>query len=242
MIFNMTKSSDKYSRIGKVSIYQAILAALAFVIPFTLYIKTLEPKLVGGDTSWFAVQVPKMEVLVPTGYPSFSIFAKLFTFIPIKDLAYRLNLLSAVFASLAVLFLYLALSRYLKNAAAAFAGALTFAFIISFWSIANRFELDAINSFFLALLLFSIFQYRENPRRKFAYFVAACFGLSLTDHPLTLFIIPPLFLYFLMIKPQVFKSLKTILLCIMYFILPLSLYAFLPVRSLQGYGSVTTLR
>jgi len=193
----MTQSSDKYSRTRKVSGYlPAIFAVPAFLIPFILYIKTLETKLVGGDTSWFAVQVPKMEVLAPTGYPSFSIFAKLFTFIPIKDLAYRLNLLSAVFASLAVLFLYLALNRYLKNAAAAFAGALTFAFIISFWSIANRFELDAINCFFLALLLFSIFLYRENPCRKYAYFVAACFGLSLTDHPLTLFIVPPLFFIF----------------------------------------------
>jgi len=79
--------------------YKLIFAcAAAFLSSFTIYILTLEPKLVGGDTSWFAFQVPRMEVLAPTGYPSFSILGKLVTYIPIKDLAYRLNLLSAIFS------------------------------------------------------------------------------------------------------------------------------------------------
>jgi hypothetical protein len=91
-----------------------ICAIAAFTIPLIIYILTLEPKLVGGDTSWFAIYVPRMEVLVPTGYPSFSIFGKLATLLPVKDIAYRLNLMSAIFGALAVLFLSHLLQPFLS--------------------------------------------------------------------------------------------------------------------------------
>src|SRR5659263_275819 len=80
-----------------------ITGILAFLVPLIIYILTLEKKVVGGDTTWYALQIPQMYVLVPTGYPIFSLLGKLFSIIPIGDLAYKLNLLSAIFGSLTVL-------------------------------------------------------------------------------------------------------------------------------------------
>ena len=88
---------------NKVKIY----AFFSFSIPFAFYILTLEHKLIGGDTGWYALLIPKMEIFVPTGYPTFSMLEKIMTYIPIGDLAYWLNLFSAIFGALTVLFLFL---------------------------------------------------------------------------------------------------------------------------------------
>jgi hypothetical protein len=219
-----------------------VCAIAAFAIPLIIYILTLEPKLVGGDTSWFAMYVPRMEVLVPTGYPSFSIFGKLATLLPIKDIAYRLNLMSAIFGALAVLFLFLAINKIIKNVIISLACALSFGFAISFWQIANRFEMDSINCFYLALLLYAVFLYDEKKDKARLYFVAACMGFFLTDHPIALFILPSILIYVILIKPAMFKNTKAVLLGILFFILPLFMYAFIPIRSAAGFGQVETLR
>jgi hypothetical protein len=219
-----------------------ICAIAAFAIPLIIYILTLEPKLVGGDTSWFAIYVPRMEVIVPTGYPSFSIFGKLATLLPVKDIAYRLNLMSAIFGALAVLFLFLAINKITKNAILSLACSLSFGFAISFWQIANRFEMDSINCFYLALLLYAAFLYAEKKDGTRLYFAAVCMGFFLTDHPIAMFILPSILIYVILVKPAMFKNAKAVLLGIVFFIFPLFMYAFIPIRSAAGFGQVKTIR
>jgi len=231
----MSKNRSKRSLV-------VLFSILSFTIPFIIYILTLEKKLVGGDTTWYALHLPIMQVMVPTGYPTFSIIGKLFSMVPVGELAYRLNLISAVFGGLTVLFLFLAINKAVKNAFIGFAAALIFAFLPDYWTVANRLEFDTINSFFIALILFSVFLYAEAPERRNLYFFAAALGLSLTNHPIAFFIMPAFILYAILIRPAVFKSIKTVLLSILFFLMPLTLYAWLPIRSMQGYGPVTTLR
>ncbi|MBM3700371.1 MAG: DUF2723 domain-containing protein [Actinobacteria bacterium] len=231
------KIKNFYNRYGTL-----IFAILSLLIPFIIYILTLERKLVGGDTTWYALYLPKMQVMVPTGYPTFSMLGKLFTFLPFGDIAYRLNLLSAVFGASTILLLFLAINKIIKNAFISFAAALTFAFSYTYWTIANRLEFDTINSFFIALILYSAFLYAEKKQRKHFYLFAAALGLSLTNHPITFFIMPAFLLYVILENPKMFKSAKAVLIGILFFLMPLSLYAWLPIRSMQGYGPVTSAR
>lgn len=219
-----------------------IFAALSFIIPLAVYILTLEKKLVGGDTTWYALHIPIMQVMVPTGYPTFSILGKLFSMIPIGELAYRLNLMSAIFGGLTILLLFLATNRLVRNIFISFSCSLIFAFLFDYWTVANRLEFDTLNSFLIALILFSILLYRDRPERKNLYFFAAALGLSLTNHPIAFFIMPAFLLYVILVKPKAFKSIKTVLLSLLFFFIPLTLYAWLPIRSLQGYGPVTTFK
>jgi len=219
----------------------AIFSVFSFLTPFVIYILTLEPKLVGGDTGWYANQIPEMTLMVPTGYPTFSMFLKLFTFLPIADLAYRLNLFSAIFGALTILFLFLAINKLVKNEFISFIGSMIFAFIVPFWSVANRLEFDTLNTFFVALLIFSALVYSENKTRKYLYFFFFCLGLSLTNHPLTFFLVPAIVLYVVIINPRIFKSVKAIFISALFFILPLLSYFYLLIRSLQGFGEVNTL-
>lgn len=217
-----------------------IFSFMSFAVPFAIYLLTLERKLIGGDTSWFALQVTEMSLMVPTGYPVFSMLEKLFTFLPIGDIAYRLNFFSAVFGALTVLFLFLSINKLVKNEPVSFISSMIFAFIVPFWEVANRLEFDTLQTFFMTLLFFSAILYAENKKAKYLYFFAFCLGLSLTNHPLAFFLVPAIVLYVILINPRIFKNIKAILISVLYFILPLLSYLYLPIRSLQGYGEVTT--
>jgi len=218
----------------------AIFSVFSLIIPFVIYLLTLEHKLVGGDTSWYAIQIPSMSIMVPTGYPTFSLLEKLFTYLPIGDLAYRLNLFSAIFGALTILFLFLSINRFVKNELISFISSMIFAFIVPFWEVANRLEFDTLNSFFIILLIFSAIRYNENRTRKYLYYFFFCLGLSLTNHPLAFFLVPAILLYVIVINPGIFKSIKAIFISILFFILPLLSYLYLPIRSLQGYGEITS--
>jgi len=219
-----------------------IFSVFSLIIPFVIYLLTLERKLIGGDTSWYALEIPKMQIFVPTGYPTFSMLGKLITYLPIGDLAYRLNLFSAIFGALTILFLFLSINRLIKNEAISLISSLVFAFILPFWHVANRLEFDTLNSFFIILLIFSAIRYSENKTRKYLYYFFFCLGLSLTNHPIAFFVVPALLLYVVIVNPKIFKSVKAIFISILFFVLPLLSYLYLPIRSLQGYGEVTSLQ
>ena len=220
----------------------AILSVFSFLIPFTIYLLTLEHKLVGGDTSWYALQIMEMRVFVPTGYPVFSMLGKIMALPPIGDAIFRLNLFSAIFGALTVLFLFLTIKTLVKNIWISFFSTLIFAFISPFWSVANMLEFDTLNSFFMVLVIYSAIIYNLKRQRKFLYFFFFCLGLSLTNHPITLFVVPAFLIYVIIINPGIFKSIKAVLTSILLFILPLLSYFYILIRSLQGYGEVTTLK
>ena len=183
----MDLSNKIIKNTNKIKFY--IIAVLSFLIPFLVYLLTLERKLIGGDTTWYALQIPEMYVMVPTGYPTFSLLGKLFTFLPIGDLAFRLNLFSAVFGGFTILFLFLAVNRLVKNEFISLAASLIFAFLNSFWHVANRLEFDTLNSFFIVLVLYSAVLYTQVRKRKFLYLFFFSLGLSLTNHPIALFVV-----------------------------------------------------
>ncbi|MCK5567542.1 MAG: DUF2723 domain-containing protein, partial [Actinomycetia bacterium] len=187
-----------------------IFAALSGILPFIFYLLTLERKLIGGDTSWYALKIPKMEVFVPTGYPTFSMLSKLFTYLPINDMAYRLNLFSAVFGALTILFLFLAAYRLTRNEPVSLLSSLCFAFVFPFWNIANRLEFDTLNSFFVVLVIFSAVLYQQKLKRSYLYFFFFALGLTLTNHPIAFFIAPAFLIFVIIARPDIFKSIKAV--------------------------------
>jgi len=218
-----------------------IFSILAAAVPFIFYVLTLERKLIGGDTSWYMSELPQMSLLPPTGYPVFSIIGKLFSIIPIGPLALRLNLISAVFGALTILFLFLAINKLAKNEYAALIASLSFAFVYPYWFFASRLEFDTLNSFFIAISLFAIFSYKESPSRKNLYFCFACLGFLFTNHPIAFFIMPAFLILTIILNPKIFKSIKAVFLSILFFVLPLFSYAYTYIRFFQISGKTNTL-
>ncbi|RLC93667.1 MAG: hypothetical protein DRI77_11675, partial [Chloroflexi bacterium] len=63
-----------------------------------LYLRTLLPSVGQADTFEFQVIVPRLGVAHPTGYPLYVLLGKLFTLLPLGNVAWRVNLASAVCA------------------------------------------------------------------------------------------------------------------------------------------------
>ena len=142
-----------------------------------LYLRTLLPSVGQADTFEFQVVVPRLAVAHPTGYPLYVLLGKLFTLLPVGNVAWRMNLASAVYATAAVLVLYALLLRLAaprqdlarpgrRQAHSArrtgqtttrwlpaFVAALAFAFSSTFWSQAVIAEVYTLHNLLVAAIL-----------------------------------------------------------------------------------------
>jgi len=168
-----------------------VLAGLLALGVFVVYVLTLAPDVLPGDSGEFQLAVPLLGIVHPTGYPLYLLLAKLLTLIPVGNIAYRVNLFSAASAALAVGAFYLSAlgmveaitNRRLASPSLAIRGesavaptshpcslrlaatalSLTLAFSLTFWSQATMAEVYALNAFFVIALLGLSMKLRESP-------------------------------------------------------------------------------
>lgn len=153
-----------------------------FLLTFLVYLKTLAPGVFGFDSAELATGVYTQGIIHPPGYPLYLLIGKLFTFLPVRDVAYRLNLMSAVFASLTVVILYHAIRNIIQNRFAAWFAAMLFAISNYFWQMALIAEVYTPFTAFLAgdLLLLSL--WRKHGSRRYLLAFSFIYGLTLTMH------------------------------------------------------------
>jgi hypothetical protein len=83
-----------------------LLPALLGTMSLGIYLLTLLPSVGEADTLEFQVVAFNLGVAHPTGYPLYILLGKLFTLLPLRNVAWRVNLASAVFGAGAVVVLY----------------------------------------------------------------------------------------------------------------------------------------
>ena len=170
-----------------------------FVLTFVLYLSTLSPTVGEADSFEFQVVSYTLGVAHPTGYPLYILLGKLFTLLPIGNVAYRVNLISPLFASLAVICLYLCLVRLTQHRAASLLATLTFAFSRTFWSQAVIAEVYTLNAFFVALVFYLLWKASSWLKPGAGkLLVAFVYGLSLTNHLTMALLAPAIAIYALL--------------------------------------------
>jgi hypothetical protein len=198
-----------------------------FVLTFIVYLSTLSPTVGEADSFEFQVVSYTLGIAHPTGYPLYILLGKLFTLLPIGNVAYRVNLISPLFASLATIYLYLCLVHLTKHRVASLLVSLTFAFSRTFWSQAVIAEVYTLNAFFVALVFYLLLkrisesanqQTCGEPSRTINK-TAFVYGLSLTNHITMALLAPAMAIYALLtglwtkprrvIRNQVFGTLGT---------------------------------
>ncbi len=147
-----------------------------------VYVRTLAPGLLPGDGGEFQTLAFTLDHAHTTGYEVYMVLAKLFTFLPVVDVAYRVNLFSAVMGALTVALVYLA-GRVLSGSRwAAALGALVLALSATFWSQAVVAEVyTAGSAFTAAVLLFTLLWWRTECAR-YLVFAGVLGGLSIGVH------------------------------------------------------------
>ncbi len=174
---------------------------LQFLIPFSIalsvYCFSLAPDLTwahhgidGGDliTASYTLGSPH-----PSGYISYTLLGKLFSFVPLGTIAYRYNLFSALAMAAAVGVLTLVMTmpqgkRENRRWIPAIASSLSFGLAPAVWKQAIITEVYALNLLAIAIFLWTIVG------RKSPFWQAVTWGFCLTTH-LTSFLLLPILIY-----------------------------------------------
>lgn len=223
-----------------------ILGFASFAFPLVIYSLTLCRTVGFVDAGELCVASRTLGIAHPTGYPLYVLLGRLFSLIPLGAVIVRTNFMSAFFASLSTLFLYLAVSRLLTSLetdlmrarSLALFSACSFAFSTTIWNQAVVTEVYSLTAFLVSVLLFLTFS--DDPRAPLAF--AYVFGLSLSNHMSALLVGIPCGIYMVLVRRGMLRRLP---LMTVFFFLGVSIYAYLPIRAdqnpLMNWGDPATL-
>ena len=196
------------------------IASAIFTLALAVYNATLTPSLSykSADGNELATVCYTLGLAHSTGYPLYTWLGKLFTFIPVGDVAHRVNLMSAVLGAVGVALLYLIMLTITKRSLPSAFTALFFAFSLTFWSQAVIAEVYAPNVFMIALTVWLLLRPpsippnpggeavgSSLPRTACLLLAALTFGLSLGTHMSNLGFALAFALYVLLVDWRVLK-------------------------------------
>jgi hypothetical protein len=214
-----------------------IVVTAAALFALGVYIATLAPGLIGG----VGVDTPRFQYLgrilgVPhnPGYPLYLVLSKLFSYLPIGTLAYRVNLLSAVCGALAVGILVRLLLDFGCGRWVAAAMALACAFGPIFWSQAIIAEVYTLNAALFLAVLLNLLRWGRGRGTRHFFWAVAWFALALGHHTAILTMAPAVVVYALWIDPRFVLSPRTVALTMGLVAAGLLQYALIIVRTRHG--------
>jgi len=230
--------------------------ALLFGIALLVYLRTLCPTVYWEDAGELITVSYVLGIAHPPGHPLYTILGHLFTHIPWGTIAERVNFMSAFFGALASMLVYPAVLQLLHGEterriiahSAAAAAALFAAFGLTLWDQSVVAETSTLHSFFFMLLLVLFLHVLRSPddssfSRRLVLF-SFVYGLSLTNHVAGVFVLPAFAIWaFIGMSGRI--SFKNASFSLLFFLLGLSVYLYLPIRSSQNpvidWGNPETL-
>jgi hypothetical protein len=224
---------------------------LLFSFFLLIYLFTLCPTVFWWDSGEFIANIAVLGIPHRPGFPIYVLLGRFFSFLPFFSLALKINFLSALFSAFSLLIFYFAFFEILdlffpgmakkKTPATVSASAflLVLGFSYSFWIQSVRAEVYSLSILFFALLLFLSLRCLKTSHVKYIYLFFFLFGLGLGNHHLSLLsTIPALFFLLWSLSavrnPSFAINLEKFILSALFFLLGLSIYLFLPIRSLSN--------
>ncbi len=243
------------NRINRIRLQVSVIST---AVSFVIYFLTLAPGVTFTDSGELAAVCSTLGIAHPTGYPLFTIIGYLWHLLPLSSsVIYELNIFAAFLAALssaalanAMLSLLLIISRKdTANFKIKHTGgikhliliplltSLTYSFASTVWAQGTSLEVYPLHLLIMNLALWSLFSAftKDNVSVKKLALTAFLLGLGVSNHGTTLLLLPAFI--FLFLKPPGRKFLfgdekrKIFLILLIPFILGLSFYLYLPLRS-----------
>lgn len=226
------------------------LSLLIFILLFFSGLTRLSPTISGGDSGELSGAGTTLGIAHSPGYPLYCIFGRIFTFLfPFANPAYRMNLMSLFFGSLTCVLVYLIIFSLTQRILPAIISALTLNFVRIFWLQSLVSEVFTLNTFFAALLIYIFLNWYQGLGIQYFYLFSFLSGLGLGNHHTLIFLLPG-FVYLIFkgyqgiareIKgnqgekkiPLLIRAIPLFPIGFLFFLLGLSVYLYLPIRSLQ---------
>lgn len=168
---------------------------MAAVLALVLYFATCAPGVLWGDSGTFAVRIAKGQMTSPLGlaleHPLYILLNRAWiAVVRVGDIAYRVNLFSAVCGAITVGLIFLLVCRLTRSRFAATVAAVSLAVSHTFWTHAVMAEVYSLYGVALAAELCLLERFVATDRRGWLYATAFVNGLSLTNHLLALLHVP----------------------------------------------------
>ncbi|HUN66899.1 MAG TPA: DUF2723 domain-containing protein [Bacteroidota bacterium] len=183
-----------------------LIALAVFVTALSVYLRTLSATVVFWDVGEFCAAARLLQVPHPPGSPLFILLARVASIIPFReDIAARMHTVSAVASAAGIVFLYLSgtillrsvygRDRIVVNGSAA-VGALSLAFMTTYWDNSIEAEVYGMAMLFVAACLWLALRWREEADEpgsdRYLLLIAYLLGLAMGVHILALLIIIPI--------------------------------------------------
>lgn len=206
------------------------VGVVLFAGVLALYGSTLAPGALGGDAGELQFVPAILSLPHPTGTPLYVLLGKAWSLLPLgPSVAWRMNLLAAVSAALAVTLTFWAAYTLVGRTAPALGAALFLAVGVTFWEQAVLADKYAFNALMVALVLGLALAWGKSRSPAILSALALAYGFSLAHHRSMLVLAPPLLGYVWWYERSTLwrdgrRLLKLAALCL----LPLLLYLYLP--------------
>ncbi|MGD0407721.1 MAG: DUF2723 domain-containing protein [Candidatus Limnocylindrales bacterium] len=209
-----------------------------------LVIPTLAPGVLNWDTAEFQTVGPVLGTAHPTGFPSYVILGWLASIVlqPFGDPAYRMNLLQAILAAVAVAGTVSVIQVLTGRRLIALATGLMLACSQLFWRLSTHadphmFHLALVAILFVVLLTWDRQVHSDKPetvRRADRWLVVAAgiYGVAVANHSLALLLPPAIGLFVLVADWRIVFRPRTIVACVAVLVVTVVvLFSELPIRA-----------
>lgn len=169
-----------------------VAVALAF-LALAAYVRTLAPDVLYADSAEFQTLAYTFGITHSTGYPTYLLLGRLIGLLPINNPAWRISLLSAICAVIAVGGVYLLARYFTRSRVGAALGAIALGISYTFWSQAVIAEVYTPGMAFLVGIMLLLFHWQIGlgKRDLFLFLAAFLAGIGFGVHASVWLIAPP---------------------------------------------------
>ena len=210
------------------------LALGAALLTFQVYLITIYPGLFGmGDAAKFSFVGKVLGTPHAPGYPMYVMVSHLFSYVPIGSLAFRMNVLSALLAAVAVYLLYFAARAVGTRPAVAVSAALALGLGRSFWAKAQYAKGYTLTAALVCAGILLLLRWSQSGRRSHFYGAIAVFAIAVGNHLIIVSLVPALVLHALLTNARLALAPRTLLFAAVMLMVGFSQYSLILIRTWQ---------
>jgi len=210
-----------------------VLFLLTFVPVMALYVKNMLPTVGYHDTGNFQFTAYTLGIPHPTGYPLYMILGKIFTYLPVGDIAYRVNLMSAFFAALSALLVAVIVYLTTKDYTSSIGAGIIFSLGKTIWSRSLHAEVYSTTTFLYGLTILIVLLWINQRDKRLIYLGSLVYGLSMGVLWSTMLLFAPALLFVLVFSGRGGCRKNDAVYAFIFFLIGLSVYAYIPLRDVE---------
>lgn len=205
--------------------------AVAFVLPFTLALLTLAPTVYNLDSAELTTAAATGGITRATGYPLYLLLGYLWSWLPVGDVGYRMNLFSAFCGALTIALAERILRRWGVGPWACCGALGLLACAPFFWSLSLIAEVYTLHTALMAGLILALLRWAEAPSPGRLALAGLLGGLGLAHHAATVLLIPGCLWLLLTAAPRRAFAPRALLPALAALLVGVSAYLYLPLRA-----------